>query len=252
MFLRLALLVLLLADFGRPARADDRLIRLAVPQALQDSGLMQYILPRFSLKTQVRVQTVAPADGAEVALGDKGTPVFEGAGQVWAVALLAPDHPGAKKFFDWLTAPVGERAVAGFKREGEVVFTKPVAKRTEAPPPTYDGDPVLGRKLAIADCGRCHVSIEGDPHRGIGSTPSFFVLRALPDWEERLRTFYLRAPHPSFTQVQDVTYPFPEDVPPPVHPLHMTMDDIEAILAYAATLKPADLGAPLKVWETHQ
>ena len=200
----------------------------------------------------MRVQTVAPGAPAEAAFGDEGTPVFTGLGRTWSFDLLAPDHPGAKTFADWLTAPVGARTVAGFKHDGKAVFTKPEVRQVEAPAPTFDGDPVLGRKLAIADCGRCHVSVAGDRFRGIGSTPSFFVLRTLPDWAERVRTFYLRAPHPSFTQIEGVTYPFPEDVPPPVHPLHLTSSDVEAILAYVATLPPADLGAPLKVWDQHQ
>ena len=47
MILRFTLLLVLLAGSAPPVKADERLIRLAVPQALMDSGLMQYILPRF-------------------------------------------------------------------------------------------------------------------------------------------------------------------------------------------------------------
>jgi len=242
--LTLAFGLLLAALF--PAHADDRLIRLTVPPTLADSGLMAYVLPRFSLKTQVKVQIVGPGEEAEAALGDAGTPVFSGEGATWALADLAPDHPGVRKFRDWITAEVGQRAITGFTRDGVQIFTPPVIAAATAGPATFEGDAKRGAVLARTHCGRCHVSTADAPHRGIGSTPSFFVLRALGNWEERLRTFYLRAPHPSFTQVEDVTGPFPDTLPPAVRPVEMTLDDLESIIAYTAGLAPADLGAPIR------
>ena len=53
-------------------------------------------------------------------------------------------------------------------------------------------------------------------------------------------------PHPAFTQVADVTPPFHEERPPPIIPVEMTLDDLQAILAYVAALEPADLGAPIR------
>jgi hypothetical protein len=79
----------------------------------------------------------------------------------------------------------------------------------------------------------------------IGSTPSFAVLRALPDWGARFQGFFALNPHPAFTQVADVTDPFPIDRPPPIIPVEITLDDLEAILAFVAAMEPADLGAPL-------
>ena len=82
---------------------------------------------------------------------------------------------------------------------------------------------------------------------GIGSTPSFFVLRALKDWDIRFQTFYSLNPHPSFTQIAEVTEPFPVDRPSPIVPVELTLDEFDAILAYVSALKPADLGAPLQL-----
>ena len=81
---------------------------------------------------------------------------------------------------------------------------------------------------------------------GIGSTPSFAVLRALGDWDARFQSFYTLRPHPAFTQVEDVTEPFDPQRPPPIAPLEMTLDDLNEILAYVEAIEAADLGAPLQ------
>lgn len=241
-----AIVSCLVVGFNGPSAADDRLVRLSVPEVLVESGLMKFMLPRFSLKTQVRVQIVAPGDPAEAALGADGTPVFTGAGRTWALAVLATDHPGTVRFADWITSEVGQRAITGFQRDGSPVFTLPVTEAAAVEMASYDGDPEEGRRLSIAQCGRCHVSTAEDRMRGIGSTPSFFVLRSLEDWEHRFSAFYTLKPHPAFTQVREVTDPFPADRPPPIVPVEITLDDLDAILAYVSRLEPADLGAPLQ------
>jgi hypothetical protein len=58
--------------------------------------------------------------------------------------------------------------------------------------------------------------------------------------------FYLLNPHPAFTVVQDVTDPFDPNRPPPIAPIKVTLDQIDALLAYMQGLQPADLGAPIK------
>jgi len=87
----------------------------------------------------------------------------------------------------------------------------------------------------------------GDRNRmkGIGSTPSFPVLRSLPDWEARFSTFYARIPHPSIVQLEGVSEPFDPAFPPANQPLWLTLDQLEDILTFVSGLAPADLGAPL-------
>jgi hypothetical protein len=77
-------------------------------------------------------------------------------------------------------------------------------------------------------------------------TPSFALLRTFSDWQDRFSTFYVRNPHPSFTQVIDITPPFARNLPPAIVPLEITQDELDSILAYVATILPADLGAPLQ------
>ena len=72
------------------------------------------------------------------------------------------------------------------------------------------------------------------------------MLRSLPDWADRFDAFYALNPHPAFTQVEGVSEPFPENRPSPIVPIEMTLDEVEAVRAYVATMKAADLGAPLQ------
>ena len=49
-----------------PVRAGDGPVRLYAPPVLVETGVFQYVLPRFSLKTQVRVELVEDPGAAQV------------------------------------------------------------------------------------------------------------------------------------------------------------------------------------------
>lgn len=102
-----------------------------------------------------------------------------------------------------------------------------------------------GEKLALFHCGRCHVINEKNRMGGIGSTPSFAVMRGHPDFEAKMRGFHALRPHPAFTQIAGVTEPFKPERPSPIHPVELSQDDLDRIVAYALTLAPADLGAQI-------
>ena len=121
----------------------------------------------------------------------------------------------------WLGGEVGEE---GVEREGE-------AGR--------------GADWAVGAWGRGHVVGEVNRMNGMGSTPSFAVLRSLDDWLERFLAFYALNPHPSFTIIPDVTEPFDETRPSPISPVTLTLEELENIVAYTATMDPADLGSPI-------
>lgn len=106
-------------------------------------------------------------------------------------------------------------------------------------------DYVPGEKLTILNCGRCHVVSPKNRMGGIGSTPSFAVIRTWENWEQKMKAFWTLRPHPSFTQVEGMTNPFPQDRPAHVHPVTLTLQELDAIIAYARTIAPADLGADL-------
>jgi len=102
-----------------------------------------------------------------------------------------------------------------------------------------------GEKLTLFNCGRCHVVSAKNRMGGIGSTPSFAVLRTIEDWEDRMKAFWSLRPHPGFTQIEGVTEPFPADRPSAVHPISLTLDELAEIVKYARTVKPANLGSDL-------
>lgn len=226
------------------AAAEDRLVRLHAPQTLVDTGLMQYILPRFSLKTQVRVELVAP-DQAQLILGNDGRALFMGVGQVWHMDVPGAGHLGTDRFADWLTSDIGARTIQSFAPEGTPLFGPPDEEGKVTAVLEYDGDADEGHTVALSKCTRCHAVDDATLWSSIGSTPSFAVLRTFEDWENRFTIFYVLKPHAAFTQITDVTDPFPPDRPSPIAPIELSLDEVEALVAYVAALPAADLGQPL-------
>lgn len=237
------LALLLMPQLGA---AQDKTFVLAVPKALEDSGLAQHLTPRFALKHGVRITRVLAEDGtaADASLGDSGRPVFQGLDQVWHYE--AGSNPYAAEFGDWLRSDVGKRTVEGFQPDGTALFTTAIKTETKVVELTYDGDAKAGADLSLEKCGRCHVVGDINRMKAIGSTPSFAVLRTLQDWELRFAGFYALKPHPAFTQIQDVTDPFDPSRPSPISPITLTLDDLESIIAFMAEVAPADLGAPIQ------
>lgn len=238
---------LALAVLPGVVNAQDKGFRLAVPDALVSTGFLEYLLPRFSLKTAVRITRVAESETAELVLNavGRGEPVFQGPDSLWYLEQSA-ETAATSKFLDWLASDVGSRTIVGFQPEGVPLFALPPVEKTEEAVRVLTGDPVKGEELSLRNCGRCHVVNETNRMKAIGSTPSFGLIRTLEGWETRFETFYILKPHPSFTQVVGVTQPFDPARPPAIVPLQMTLKDIEDILAFVTNIQPADLGAPLQ------
>ena len=97
------------------------------------------------------------------------------------------------------------------------------------------GDVAKGRKVAIEQCSRCHVVGDYNPLGGIDSTPSFPLLARRADLAERVRSFYVRRPHPAF--VSGPGAPRRSKLPAYAVPFTVTEADIENLLAYIRTLK---------------
>jgi hypothetical protein len=107
-----------------------------------------------------------------------------------------------------------------------------------APPAAPQSLVEKGKQIAETHCSRCHVVDPGRPFSGISSTPSFQLLvTALPDWKERFRTFYARRPHPAVVHFEGFD-PL-SDKPPTTQPVYLKLADIDAIVAFAASLKQA-------------
>ncbi len=248
----LAALVMLTA--APAAEAEERRITVAASPELAENGFLKHLLPRFSLKTGIRSSAVdlAPGVEADVLLGPQGAvtagrPVFRDGDALYAARIEEGGRTGlAERFLDWLMSDIGQRTVAAFAPGGTPLYAPAAGARAEAEAPAVTGDALAGERLALVHCGRCHVIGPQNRMAGIGSTPSFAMLRALGDWDRRFRAFFTLNPHPSFTQIAGVTPAFDKARPPPIAPLEMTLADLDAILAYAASIQPADLAAPLK------
>lgn len=227
-----------------PAEAQENTVTLTVPDALADAGLWKHILPRFTLKTRVQV-TLAPEGTLRLLPGETG-PDALAAGDV-VLALSAPQDPAAERFADWLVSDVGRNTIDSYaEAAGEPDFAAPDPTAGARREIVYSGDAVSGETLSLALCGRCHVVNETNRMSGLGSTPSFGLLRSFPDWASRFEGFFALNPHGAFTQIDGVTPPFPIDRPSPISPVEMTLDDLDAILAYVQQVIPADLGAPIQ------
>lgn len=228
------------------AAQDSRDVRLHAPPALVQSGLIKHILPRFTLKTRVRVALVDDPAQADIVLGAEGDPLFSGLDSVWHLATMDTDHAGTARFADWLTSQIGANTITSFAPDGAALFGPPPETTDVVVEVTYDGDADLGHKVSRSKCTRCHVVDEQTRGFGIGSTPSFMVLRSLRDWEERFYAFYTLNPHPAFTMIDGLTEPFPAHRPSPIAPVTLTVEEVDAIVAFVAALQAADLGAPLE------
>ena len=232
-----------------PARPQEAGFGLSSPVMLEETGFLRFLLPRFSLKTGIRV--ALQVNNPEVIIStDSGVPIMEGLGHVYYLQTTesrTPQGEKARRFAAWMESDIGRRAIAQFQIDGAQVFTAIEALQAAETESEFEGDARRGEAFAFANCGRCHVIGDRNRMKGIGSTPSFPVLRSLADWEERFSTFYTRIPHPALTQLEGVTAPFDPAFPPTNQPLLITLDQLEDILTFVSTLEPADLGAPLVV-----
>ncbi len=226
-----------------PAFAQDKAFDLQMPQALIDTGLPQHLLPRFSLKTSIRI-TVTTDSGAAAAFGTSGTPVFRQGNTTWHLAKT--DGPHTDAFEAWLLSDIGKRTIEAFASDGEAPFSADLNVRQEVQTATLTGDLVRGEQISLQTCGRCHVVNEKNRMNGVGSTPSFGLMRTFEDWQNRFESFFVLKPHAAFTQVEGVTAPFAENLPSPIAPINVSLEDIDAITAYVGSLAPADLGAPIQ------
>ena len=239
MFRKLSLITVLLAT---PVVAQEKAFSLQAPEILVKTGFLKHLLPRFSLKTGVRI--TLSDDSTEAVFGNAGTPVFASGDTVWH--LSKTDGPYTDAFEKWLLSDVGKRTIEAFARDGKALFSAEVTKAVVGEETVLTGDAALGEKVSLTQCGRCHVVNDSNRMNAIGSTPSFALMRTFPDWQERFETFFMLRPHPAFTQVTDITEPFAAHLPSPIAPIEVTWDEVEAITAYVGSITPADLGAPLQ------
>ncbi len=250
----LTLMLALGHGMSHSARAQDKDIALATAPMLAENGFLKYVLPRFSLKTGLSIahEPIAAGVVGDVVISNQAPetsmaqtrPLMRGRGQVF-YAWAARSGKDADRLVGWLYSDIGLRTIQAFQIDGEQAFFA-VEQAAEAPQAlVLPGDIAQGEILSFQNCGRCHVIGDRNRMKGLGSTPSFGLLRTFDNWLERFQTFYVLNPHPSFAQVLGITGPFNPQLPPPISPLVLTQGELESIIAYVATIPLADLGAPL-------
>ena len=97
-----------------------------------------------------------------------------------------------------------------------------------------------GREIVRQHCTRCHVVPDMNPNGGIGSTPSFAAMKWLDDWERRFEVFYTLPPHPALVNIVGVSEARSDALPVFIAEIELQIEDIDAILAFARTLKSPD------------
>ena len=210
-----------------------------------DAGLDKHLLTRFRFKHRIDVAPVG--DGGDMVLGETGARVFAEGETDWHVEIATDDaakREMAETFIDWMTSEPGRAAIEAFAPGGTPLYTTAEAEVEEVVPDTFEGDDAAGSELALLHCGRCHVIDSRNKWGGIGSSPSFTALRGRENWLALFSAFYLKNPHPSFTQVEGVTDPFERQ--PAVAPIEITVEELEAILAFVSNLAALNLGAEVE------
>lgn len=243
MWKRIVLFVFFLAAL--PVRGEEaREFTLSLADEIAASGLADYILPRFALKTGRRANIVTGDADARLASVEGAPPVMARGDIVFAL-VIEGENDAARRFADWLRSDVGQKTIAAFAPTDGPAFGPPpeVSVRTVT---KIEGDAALGREVAEAHCARCHRIAPEMTGMTLGSTPSFSALKTLQDWSERFTAFYALNPHPSFLLVKGISPPFDPSRPPPIVPVEVTVDEVEALLAYVAQVPAADLGADIE------
>lgn len=230
-----------------PAAAEDLTLRMS--ERMLETGFHKQILPRFKFKHRLTIMPVTDGE-ADMVFGEDGTRIFSEIDGVETRLEILTDEPERQEqaalFLKWMKSASGKAAVEGFKPDGTQVYTTEVTVVAVEAPEVFDGDTAKGSRLALVHCGRCHVVDKRNRMGGIGSTPSFAAMRGRSNWSDLFRTFFAHNPHPSFTQVEGVTEPFDPNRQIHVAPMDITLDEIEAITAFVATIEPKKLGRPVQ------
>lgn len=227
------------------AGTQSREVSFAAPADWVESGPIDHLIPRFRLKTRIAVEAVPPGTPAAdviVAEGPPGPAVAARDGITWHLQDTRAGDDDASSFAGWLTSPVGRATITGFAPAFGPAYTVPEGDAPATLAASVPGDPDAGARVALVQCGRCHVIGPVNAMSGMAMAPSFAVMRTFPNWRKRFLDFAGLRPHAPFTRVVGVAEPEGSHVAT----VEVTPDEIEAIAAYAATVPAADLGAPVQ------
>ena len=225
-------------------------LTLSVDQSIPEA-LVQYMIPRFALKTRIRFERVE--SGGDIQLSHDpnlmGVPSFtlQPNRTVMLVTTLGDqDQAQFEIFREWLQSGPGRSALSDFRQNGlQVAY--PIEAPEEAPIEfVIVGNPVLGEEISTLHCQRCHKVNRADKYSGIGNAPSFHAMRAFDDWYIRFSTFYAANPHKALIFVAGSGIEKDLDMIA-IAPIDMKIEDINHIVAFVHSLIPLDLGSPIQL-----
>ena len=93
-----------------------------------------------------------------------------------------------------------------------------------------------GLEIVQEHCSRCHLVSTKNKYSSIETTPSFFSLREMKDWKVRFNEFFVRPPHPAFTNIKDVTERS-KKLPAFVAEIDLDLEQIENLISYVEQMK---------------
>jgi len=239
-------LLVALCSWTLPLQAASLSIAADMP-----SGLIDYVLPRFALKTQIRFDRI-PGDGDlqfRSDVGEFGVPIFQlrdgTVGHLHAARWLQSD-PVFVRFRDWLQSEAGRATFSDYRENGQAI-AEPVDLVVEAPiEVVIIGDATAGESLSLTHCSRCHKVDRAAKYSGMDSSPSFHAMRGFDDWFLRFSSFFTVSPHKALIIVQGSGIEKDESLIT-IAPIELTMTDINDIVAFVHTLEPLDLGRPIQM-----
>lgn len=231
------------------AQAQEKQLYMSPISSLRPSQLIQYLVPRFSLKHNIRIRPSTTDQPPDIAISSEtgASPIFKNDQNIWFIHITSSDPQGyAQKFAQWLTSDIGKRAIENYRSDVGDRFSATFDLVKSSQIDAIPEDISQGRELAAQNCGRCHATDKTNRMKTIGSTPSFGALRTFEDWEIRFEAFFTLNPHPSFTQIEDVTPPFDRKRPPPIEPITLSLEDVDQIIQFVSQIIPADLGMAMQ------
>ena len=245
--------LVILLSVGNVQTAVGQEVFIEFPEELLMIEFDKYLLPRFRFKTQIMVRVSSQSDSLDARLGviPKGKELFSDLnGFIYRLETITADASQIsklEKFVSWLDSPSGITTIEEFSINGSNVFKSiesAVAKKEEE---VFEGDVAYGLSLSQQHCKRCHV-VDDNAFAGIDSTPSFHAMRSFDDWQERFTAFWTVSPHLNVISITEVHEAGSKTVPVTISPIRISLEQVDDILAYVASIKPKDLGKPINFW----
>tara|TARA_B100000902_G_C27232781_1_gene875788 strand:+ start:397 stop:1173 length:777 start_codon:yes stop_codon:yes gene_type:complete len=228
-------------------------VSVEFPEELLMVEFDKYILPRFKFKTQISLLANMENGGFDAKLGilSSGKAVFSDLnGFVYRLETKTSDAgkmSKLEKFISWFNSPSGVMTIEDFSIQGVQAFKAVEYVEEKEEVEIFDGDIASGLSLSQDHCKRCHV-VDENSFAGIDSSPSFHAMRSFDNWHERFTAFWTVSPHLNVISITEVYEAGSNSVPTTIAPIELSLDQIDDILAYVASIKPKDLGKPINSW----